>query len=302
MDGNTWILSISTVAAALIGWQTWRRGWLSRSALGSRQLAGIDALVWLFGMLLLMLAPMVGSGAVAGLPVDVIGVKESLRWKAMVQGGGGVLGLVVGVAFVVLIRRGCMDVEGRRTGLRLSWSDGWRGIIGLLLILPLYIVVSSVARWLDELFSASGSDVIQHQTLKALQSVLRGSDGAAGDRAWVWLWVATLVVAVPAIEELIYRGCLQSLLLRLLQRSTPDGELSTRGSPPLIAITLTSVLFALMHVATGAVPSWSAAIALFILSLGLGIAFERSGRLSLPIVMHGLFNAANIAAVAAGWA
>lgn len=50
-------------------------------------------------------------------------------------------------------------------------------------------------------------------------------------------------------------------------------------------IFLTSLLFALVHF-----PQWPAPLAIFFLSLGLGIVFERSGSLIAAMVMHALFN------------
>ena len=50
------------------------------------------------------------------------------------------------------------------------------------------------------------------------------------------------------------------------------------------AVVVTSALFALVHAAWSAPP-------IFILSVGLGYAYERTGNLWVPITMHLLFNA-----------
>ena len=47
-----------------------------------------------------------------------------------------------------------------------------------------------------------------------------------------------------------------------------------------------------MHIGTAAP---HAVLALFVLSLCFGAAYERSGRLTVPIVMHAIFNLANLA-------
>jgi ABC-2 type transport system permease protein len=57
------------------------------------------------------------------------------------------------------------------------------------------------------------------------------------------------------------------------------------------AIVATSAIFALMH---GGIAQPHAIPALFTLSLALGWVYERTGRLTAPIVMHALFNAANL--------
>jgi membrane protease YdiL (CAAX protease family) len=48
---------------------------------------------------------------------------------------------------------------------------------------------------------------------------------------------------------------------------------------------LTSFLFAAVHL-----PQWPAPLAIFLLSLGLGVVYQRTGSLVASVVMHGLFN------------
>ena len=93
------------------------------------------------------------------------------------------------------------------------------------------------------------------------------------------LLAAALVLAAPIIEEVMYRGLLQQVIVSVGIRRWP-------------AIIITSVFFALMHI-DAAQPH--AVLALFVLSLGFGLVYERTGRLLAPIVMHALFNAANLA-------
>jgi membrane protease YdiL (CAAX protease family) len=51
------------------------------------------------------------------------------------------------------------------------------------------------------------------------------------------------------------------------------------------AIVLTSLIFAALHAA-----QWPAPIPLFVLALGLGVVYQRTGSLLAPICMHALFN------------
>ena len=52
-----------------------------------------------------------------------------------------------------------------------------------------------------------------------------------------------------------------------------------------VAIVLTSLIFAALHAA-----QWPAPIPLFLLAVGLGVVYQRTGSLLAPIVMHAVFN------------
>jgi membrane protease YdiL (CAAX protease family) len=79
---------------------------------------------------------------------------------------------------------------------------------------------------------------------------------------------------VPVFEELLFRGFFQTTLRSL-------------SGSPWVGIVLTSVFFAILHPPTH-IP------ALFMLSVGLGYAYERSGSLLRPILMHIFFNGLSI--------
>jgi membrane protease YdiL (CAAX protease family) len=125
------------------------------------------------------------------------------------------------------------------------------------------------------------------------------------------------VVAAPMVEEFFYRvlwqGWLQAFLLRLgdFQQlvfgsqgtpvPTPDdrpfaddkgGVAATAHQTPaseMFAILTSSAMFALMHVSQGPAP-----IPLFVLALGLGYVYARTGRVLPCIVVHVLLNACSL--------
>ncbi len=151
----------------------------------------------------------------------------------------------------------------RRAGLVLSIAIG---TAGLLLTWPLVLAVVSLAG----LLAGAPPEEIAHDTLRQLsQGPLTG---------WTAVMAALVVIAGPIIEEVMYRGLLQEAMRRA-------------GASPWQAILLTSVLFALAHV--GVVEA-HALLGLFVLGLGLGWSYERTGRLWAPIVMHMLFNTGNL--------
>ncbi len=91
------------------------------------------------------------------------------------------------------------------------------------------------------------------------------------------LMLAYLAVLVPVFEEVLFRGLIQSMA-----RSYLDS--------PWLAILITSFIFALMH----PMLHWPA---IFMLSLGIGYSYERSGSLFRPIFIHIFFNATNVCVV-----
>jgi len=92
------------------------------------------------------------------------------------------------------------------------------------------------------------------------------------------LMAALAVLVAPLVEELMFRGLFQSMIRSYLGRPWP-------------AIAITSILFAGIH--TNA-EHWPA---LFVLALGLGYSYEKSGSLLRPIFMHAMFNGVTIIGV-----
>ena len=93
-----------------------------------------------------------------------------------------------------------------------------------------------------------------------------------GSRALVVLLAA---VVAPVFEELLFRGFLYGVAKKF------GGQLS--------ALAVTGMLFAAIHI------DLSAFLPLFVLSGCLTIAYERSGTLWVPILMHATFNSISLA-------
>jgi membrane protease YdiL (CAAX protease family) len=83
------------------------------------------------------------------------------------------------------------------------------------------------------------------------------------------------VVTAPLTEELLFRGFLYGVV--------------KKGTDRWFAAAFTAAIFAMVHGHVGSAPP------LFILGLGLAIAYELTGCLLVPIFMHAMFNAVNIA-------
>ena len=169
---------------------------------------------------------------------------------------------------LVIIKPAFRHGLGRGVGLSLRhWKwDLLRGLYSFLAVLPVCMALAAVfSEWLK-----TGKEGI-HEMLKAMVSLGPG---------WkVMIFLATAML-VPVVEELLFRGLMQSMVRRY-----------TRS--PWFAILCTSVIFALGHV-----PYWHTMPALLVLSVVLGYNYERTGRLAGPIVIHVCFNAINLLAVA----
>lgn len=225
-------------------------------------------MIWLsFGVAMGAYMGVSGGGGGKGLPAEA-------RAQALTVGFGYVVSLGVAGLLVHLVR-----ASAPSSGFTASRRAAAQGLGGFLAAWPLIVVATSVATWVHTRVTGAEPDMIAHQTLRQL--VDHPHD------PWAWLLCGLAVVAAPLQEEIIYRGFLQSAVLRILGR-------------PWIAVVLTSLVFAGVHtIGQSAVP-WYAAVAIFTLSVCMGAAFERTRSLLAPIIMHMLFNGANVAMVAMG--
>ncbi len=197
----------------------------------------------------------------------------TLRYQAVAGLIGGVIAAVAGLAMLWWIRDGA-----RQTGEAapaLGWAtvrpgDVVPALACLLLTAPLYMLVVLLARLVGELVRETPLPQVGHETLEQLTTQPLN--------LWSWLVILSAVIVIPIVEELVYRVYLQGEILR------------ATGSA-WVAIGVTSVLFGLVHLPIAepeAVPS------LAFLGLAMGIAYERTQRLGVPILMHMLFNGINV--------
>ncbi len=135
------------------------------------------------------------------------------------------------------------------------------------LVLAAFAATMRVGQWASQRLSGRDFEMPRHEALELMTQY--------SNVALTLLLAFLAVVVASLVEELIFRGLLQSMVRSYLGRPWP-------------AILLTSVLFATVH---GNVTHWPA---LFVLSLGLGYAYEKSGSLLRPLFMHAMFNGISI--------
>lgn len=201
----------------------------------------------------------------------------------LVHAVGQSIGLQVAGDFSIAILGGLLVFAGafaafghlgpRGASLRvhgpLTPQHGRRGVVGLLLMLPILFAVGAIAVFATRIVGVEVGPV-GHQTLATLR------DDVGGWR-W-WALTAGVVIAVPWIEEVLYRGLLQGALVGLLRS-------------PWAGILATSVIFAFLHVGAAA---WHTLPTLFVFSVGLGAMAERFASVWPSVLAHAGFNALNI--------
>jgi membrane protease YdiL (CAAX protease family) len=184
------------------------------------------------------------------------------------------------------------------------------GVLAIFIVLPAMFAMSAIT---ELIYRRAGVEhPSTHDLLKAMKSASPATRIAL---------ILGATLAAPMFEELLFRGHIQTLLVRLfmsrpkkfgpivpLANVLPEGIASDSLPPPSIeptrmpfaekvepesrrrrllmtwlAVIITSVMFAAVH------PLWMAPL-IFILSISLGFAYERTGNLWVPIVVHALFN------------
>ncbi len=167
-------------------------------------------------------------------------------------------------------------VHGMGLSLRRPLVDSVRGVLGVLAVFPICWIMSILAK-------ASVPD--EYQKTHVILLFLRAGCVGVG---WKVMGGLTALVVAPVLEEVMFRGILQTALRRY-------------AGSPWIGILLASVIFAAIHLSwdlgTGVVRGWENLPPLFALAVALGYNYERSGRLWPCILMHMLFNGINLAYV-----
>lgn len=269
------IAAVVAAACVVILWKldTIRPGSLARrelSPLVSEPRAAIPLAMLAFTVFLLpTVLTAIGLGVLGIEFSDEETLRDNGTVAAMTYGFGVAVSAAVGWAALhwKLLKRESLLPRPR---------DLWIGVGALALSYPLMHFVSVAGHAVVTLTGGDTGSALQHGTLELI---------AQGDRASIWWWVIIFgaIIGAPIVEEMVFRGLLQPAVRSMLG--------------PWAAVLITGAMFTLLHVprspeSGGA--TWLAIPTLAVLSLALGIARERSGRLGVPVVMHIAFNALNV--------
>jgi len=282
-----WILPITLLTLGILFY----RGRLSRRALvpaPSRQ-TGLGGLDLIFGLLALVVGVFLQEAvAQAATQLGWAGDGEAV-WgpgRSLVMLAQYVAGMAPPVGYF-LWKAG--TAWGSAAAHEPGWRRGWReaglvperpgglvgdGVLGFLAAVPLVMGTMLLVQALGILIDQP-APTIGHGLLEVMQ-------GVESPVALAILLVTTIVVA-PVLEELVFRGFLQSGLYGLLG---PNRR--------WLIIFVAAAVFAPIHLGAA---TWHALPALFVLAVVLGYLYERSGSLLPPIIAHLGFNALNVGLV-----
>lgn len=202
----------------------------------------------------------------AANPVYAVGFYQPLV-AAFVWGAFSGRRVPFGDAFLEKIRAKLADgwnAAGAPPALsRLAWrsrENAWAFFgLALLVVFVASALSQCVPAVFPELKDAWARDQILVDNLRSLE------------HPWALaLFVPALVAFTPFVEEVFFRAGLYRFL-----------KAKTGGVP---AALLTGLCFALAH------DSWAGVLPLAALSCVLCLAYERTGRLAVPVLIHGLFN------------
>lgn len=246
----------------LLGWliRTWGRNPLARCPVRRHRLpvwfVPSQILIWMVGYFLLLLI-------VQAVYKDI----ESWQYQLAANGVLIIWYTILLILFIAVARFGF--ARGLRGfGLRWRWTgrDLIFAVLTLTALMPLIYGALIGIYQIGKLFNPDFM-IQQHASLEAL---------AEFPQWWMRaVIIFNAVLVVPLFEEVLFRGLLQSTLTAQLRS-------------PWLSILSTSILFAILH------PYPAHLVPLFILSVGLGYAYEKSGSLLRPIFIHILFNGLSI--------
>jgi len=296
-DARLWIL---LGACALIGLVLWlgdviRPGSLQRS--GLRDVKPFPWILCLLAGAAIFLSLSLAVQFVLTQPWLVGAGADQVRELAVSQFLGYALGAMLGVCLLLL-----MVKSAPKAGLNAHSGDILVGLLCFALAFPFVELAGTLMINLYAgIRNVSPAEIeVAHSTLQLIID--------HRDEPWTWMLIAAVVVGVPIVEEVVFRAFMQSGLLRLT-------------GAPVWSILVTSLVFAGLHYspealnvkAQGSAAVVGAAVAgsdggvggggapiyalvpLFVLSVAIGLAYERTKKLGVAITMHAAFNALNVA-------
>jgi len=178
-------------------------------------------------------------------------------------------GEIITIAVMIFLARASFArrLKGFGLNLRTIHKDFPAALLNLLSVWPLIAAMIILTMRLGKLILGPDFEIQPHEELELIR--------AHSQLPVRVLIIVTAVAIVPVFEEMLFRGLFQTMLRSISLK-------------PWLSIVIASGPFVLAHANAGHWP------ALFVLSLCMGYAYEKSGSLLRPIFIHSLLNATSI--------
>ncbi len=242
---------------------------------GLRDVSTLPSVVWIFSALVVLLAASSAQTLISKIAWVQQQNYSPLQLEAINRVGSSLFGIFAAVGMLFVLKRSTIKEGECKSGLGLSILDFPVGLGCFILAYPFIELMNMLGVFAYTQTQGAPPSGMAHPTLKLL------TDNP--NDPWVWAIVASAVIGAPFIEEVVYRVFLQGALLKWLKS-------------PWLAIIFTSIIFAGMHrigPPEARVP-WHALLPIFALGMACGVAYERTRRVGVPIMMHICFNALNV--------
>jgi membrane protease YdiL (CAAX protease family) len=174
---------------------------------------------------------------------------------------------VIAIIIVIAKRHFAGGITGFGLNPKTIFKDFVAALLNLLAMMPVILVVLILTILAGKLISGPEFVMPRHRELNEIMAYPQWQVRA--------IIIITAICVVPFIEEMLFRGMLQTLVRSYTGR-------------PWRAIIIASLVFAIFHENPQHWP------ALFTFGLVLGYAYEKSGSLFRPIFLHLIFNAFSV--------
>lgn len=216
-----------------------------------------------------------GAGS-AAVPITENFAADLADWQRASLNGlifciGGVLGIT---AVIILVRiHFVRGLKGFGLNPATIFKDFFTGVLNLLSVWPLLILAIILTVFFGKLLYGQDFQMQQHEELELIVK--------HSQLPFLIVTIALAAIVAPIFEEMLFRGLFQTMVRSFVIK-------------PWLSIVITSVLFAITH------PNADHWPALFVLSMCIGYAYEKSGSLLRPIFIHAIFNAMTVIATLYG--
>lgn len=262
-------------------------GWLLKTSLGRKALSDsvprrnnmplylpfVPLLIWL------------GAVSLAMLVIEKL-LPDLLDWqKALTDNLILCISTIMAIAVIIFLARASFArrLKGFGLSVKTIHKDFLTAFLNLLSVWPLLILMVILTIFLGKLIWGQDFEMQPHEELELIR--------AYPQLPVRILIIVTAIAVVPVFEEMLFRGMFQTMIRSILEKFPFCEKLQNKALRAWLSILISSGLFAVAHYDPGHWPP------LFMLSLGMGYAYEKSGSLLRPIFIHSLFNATSIITV-----